>query len=139
MLDALETLHLENNSLTGPIPPGLGHLPNLKHLNLSNNHFTGSIPSPLGRFHPSSFGGNNNLFLSHRHPIITTTTTTTSLDLAGDLPDPDPEHPPLLTLSVSRRLHQRRRTWRSKKSRKVCYIVIGCISGVAFVFIIICL
>lgn len=58
-LDALETLHLENNFLTGPILPGLDLLPRLKSLNLSNNGFSGPItPSLLKRFPPSSFRGN---------------------------------------------------------------------------------
>ncbi|VFQ69047.1 unnamed protein product [Cuscuta campestris] len=43
-LDALETLHLENNFLAGPIPWGLGLLPRLKSLNLSNNGFSGPVP-----------------------------------------------------------------------------------------------
>ncbi|VFQ75068.1 unnamed protein product [Cuscuta campestris] len=58
-LDALETLHLENNFLAGPIPWGLGLLPHLKSLNLSNNGFSGPVPpSLLERFPPASFGGN---------------------------------------------------------------------------------
>ncbi|RAL45575.1 hypothetical protein DM860_009439 [Cuscuta australis] len=64
-LDALEVLHLENNFLTGPIPPGLDLLiPNLKSLNLSNNGFSGPVPPCLLKgFPPSSFGGN---------PLLTT-------------------------------------------------------------------
>ncbi|VFQ59179.1 unnamed protein product [Cuscuta campestris] len=61
-LDALETLHLENNFLAGPIPWGLGLLPRLKSLNLSNNGFSGPVPpSLLERFPPTSFGGNPSL------------------------------------------------------------------------------
>ncbi|RAL40096.1 hypothetical protein DM860_008236 [Cuscuta australis] len=58
-LDALEALHLENNFLTGPIPPGLNLLTRLESLNLSNNGFSGPVPPTLlQRFPPSSFGGN---------------------------------------------------------------------------------
>ncbi|CAH9080549.1 unnamed protein product [Cuscuta europaea] len=61
-LDALETLYLENNRLTGAIPADLTikNIPKLKHLNLSNNRLTGSIHSSLSaRFPPSSFANNS--------------------------------------------------------------------------------
>ncbi|VFQ75071.1 unnamed protein product [Cuscuta campestris] len=68
-LDALETLHLENNFLAGPIPWGLGLLPRLKSLNLSNNGFSGPVPpSLLERFPPTSFGGNPSLATSGLAP-----------------------------------------------------------------------
>ncbi|XP_076934533.1 putative leucine-rich repeat receptor-like protein kinase At2g19210 [Bidens hawaiensis] len=59
-MDALETIDLHNNSLTGQIPSFLGTLPNLKQLNLSDNQFTGSIPRLLSRNSKlnSSYTGN---------------------------------------------------------------------------------
>ncbi|PON97310.1 Cupredoxin, partial [Trema orientale] len=48
-LDALETIDLHNNSLTGSIPESLGNLPNLKELNLADNKLSGSIPTSLSK------------------------------------------------------------------------------------------
>ncbi len=39
----------ESNGLTGPIPPELGNLGNLRGLTLSRNDLTGSIPPELGK------------------------------------------------------------------------------------------
>ena len=41
-------LHLSDNELTGPLPPGLGDLPNLATLFLGHNDLTGPIPAALG-------------------------------------------------------------------------------------------
>lgn len=41
-------LDLEANSLTGPIPPEIGQLTELRHLNLSSNGLTGPIPPEIG-------------------------------------------------------------------------------------------
>ncbi|CAJ2667306.1 unnamed protein product [Trifolium pratense] len=46
-MTALETIHLQNNTIEGPIPDFLGLFPNLKTLNLSYNRFNGSIPASL--------------------------------------------------------------------------------------------
>ncbi|XP_026415800.1 probable LRR receptor-like serine/threonine-protein kinase At1g51810 [Papaver somniferum] len=46
-MDALETIDLGSNSLTGKIPEFLGTLPKLKVLNLADNDFSGAIPSSL--------------------------------------------------------------------------------------------
>lgn len=46
-LTSLQIVHLENNQLTGPLPPYLGTLPNLIELNIENNSFTGEIPPQL--------------------------------------------------------------------------------------------
>ncbi|KAL0692681.1 hypothetical protein Bca4012_059861 [Brassica carinata] len=46
-LTSLETVLLQNNYITGNIPPEIGKLMKLKTLDLSNNNFTGQIPSTL--------------------------------------------------------------------------------------------
>lgn len=45
----LKILHLENNQLTGPLPPYLGNLPNLQQLFIQNNSLSGEIPRSLLR------------------------------------------------------------------------------------------
>ena len=47
-LSNLEGLHISENQLTGPIPPGLGGLSNLEGLFLDSNLLTGAIPAELG-------------------------------------------------------------------------------------------
>ena len=42
-------LRLENNGLTGPLPPDLGNLSRLRWLNLFGNRLRGSVPSTLWR------------------------------------------------------------------------------------------
>jgi hypothetical protein len=46
-LTNLDELELDNNQLTGEIPPELGNLTNLVNLWLSGNQFTGCIPESL--------------------------------------------------------------------------------------------
>jgi hypothetical protein len=43
----LKIMHLENNQLSGSLPPYLAHLPNLQELSIENNSFKGKIPSAL--------------------------------------------------------------------------------------------
>ena len=60
-LSQLRELHLQNNQLTGPIPPELGQLSQLRELHLQHNQLTGSIPTELGRLsqlREFSFRGN---------------------------------------------------------------------------------
>ncbi|MDE2640714.1 MAG: hypothetical protein OXI03_09055, partial [Chloroflexota bacterium] len=47
-LDALVSLHANNNQLRGEIPPELGRLPNLLNVWLHDNRLSGSIPPELG-------------------------------------------------------------------------------------------
>ncbi|XP_062000402.1 probable LRR receptor-like serine/threonine-protein kinase At5g10290 [Rosa rugosa] len=46
-MDALVTIDLHDNSLTGSIPEFLGSFPNLKKLDLSHNRFNGTVPPSL--------------------------------------------------------------------------------------------
>ncbi|KAG8049995.1 hypothetical protein GUJ93_ZPchr0009g144 [Zizania palustris] len=46
-LHHLVSLHLENNRLTGPVPPSLGKLPRLQELDVTNNALQGTVPSSL--------------------------------------------------------------------------------------------
>ena len=48
-LTHLRQLDLDDNQLTGSIPPQLGDLPQLRRLVLGDNELTGSIPPELGR------------------------------------------------------------------------------------------
>ena len=61
--DRVERLNLNNNNLTGSIPPALGDLSNLVSLFLHNNNLTGPIPPALGDLSNlvSLFLRNNNL------------------------------------------------------------------------------
>lgn len=45
----LECRLLQNNNISGKIPPELGNLPKLQTLDLSNNRFSGFIPSSLNQ------------------------------------------------------------------------------------------
>ena len=70
-------LHLDNNNLSGRIPPELGGLDELTDLNLSNNDLTGEIPPELGRLaHLDILDLSNNRL---RGPIPSEVGTLTSL------------------------------------------------------------
>ncbi|CAI9778137.1 unnamed protein product [Fraxinus pennsylvanica] len=47
----LALLNLAGNGLTGPLPPSLGNLTNLQVLNLQSNHFVGEIPTQITMLH----------------------------------------------------------------------------------------
>jgi protein brassinosteroid insensitive 1 len=47
----LEVLHLQNNYLTGGIPPAISNCTNLQSLDLALNYINGSIPTSLGDLH----------------------------------------------------------------------------------------
>ncbi|KAG2667693.1 hypothetical protein I3760_15G127900 [Carya illinoinensis] len=57
-LTRLKTLFLENNQLTGLIPPELD-IPKLEQFNVSNNMLNGSVPEKLQSFKEDSFMGNS--------------------------------------------------------------------------------
>ena len=47
-LNRLRPLHLQDNNLSGPIPPEIGNLTALRELQLSQNQLTGPMPTELG-------------------------------------------------------------------------------------------
>ena len=55
--DGVRGLSLDRNALSGPVPPELGDLTNLKTLSLSDNALTGPIPPELGNLASLSFLG----------------------------------------------------------------------------------
>ncbi|XP_050371362.1 uncharacterized protein At1g24485-like [Argentina anserina] len=48
-MDALVTIDMHNNSLSGAIPSFLGTLPDLKELNLGDNDLSGPVPSTISK------------------------------------------------------------------------------------------
>ncbi|KAK9940343.1 hypothetical protein M0R45_017009 [Rubus argutus] len=48
-MDALVTIDMHNNSLSGAIPSFLGTLPNLKELNLGDNKLSGPVPPTISK------------------------------------------------------------------------------------------
>ncbi|KAJ9178221.1 hypothetical protein P3X46_010121 [Hevea brasiliensis] len=46
-MQALETINLSDNSLSGPVPDFLGNLPSLRLLDLRDNGFSGEIPQSI--------------------------------------------------------------------------------------------
>ena len=48
-MSSLVSLYLDNNNLTGSIPPQLGQMSNLELLHLYSNKLSGSIPAELGQ------------------------------------------------------------------------------------------
>ncbi|TVU31792.1 hypothetical protein EJB05_23493 [Eragrostis curvula] len=70
----LQYIHLENNLLTGELPPSFGDLPNLKELYLQNNKLSGQVPKAL--FKKSiilNISGNSGLHISNNsisHTIL---------------------------------------------------------------------
>ena len=54
-LSHLNLLYLRDNQLTGAIPSTLGNHPYLGELNLRNNQLTGTIPTTLGNLHSLDF------------------------------------------------------------------------------------
>jgi hypothetical protein len=56
---------LQNNNITGQLPPELGALPRLQTLDLSNNLFSGRVPDTLGRLSALRY-----LCVSHFHSSL---------------------------------------------------------------------
>ena len=61
----LQSLDLEYNQLTGPIPGEIGSLANLQTLNLASNQLSGPIPAVL-----SSLSDLNTLYLSGNPSLV---------------------------------------------------------------------
>ncbi|CAM0914134.1 unnamed protein product [Alopecurus aequalis] len=59
---------LQNNAITGPIPPEIGALPGLRTLDLSGNGFSGEIPQSLCRLQSLQYLRLNNNTLSGPFP-----------------------------------------------------------------------
>ena len=72
---------MDDNNLTGPIPPGLGDLPNLKLLYLHQNQFEGDVPESLANlvnlFDPGTYYGMDGLDLDYN-----------ALNVPAGYPDP---------------------------------------------------
>jgi Leucine-rich repeat (LRR) protein len=63
--------HLEDNAITGSIPPNISVLVNLTYLNLSNNLLNGSIPPDMSRMQRlERFYLSNNLLSGEIPPSI---------------------------------------------------------------------
>ena len=48
MVESTDSINLGNSGLSGPLPPTIGYLTNLKYLYLYGNDLSGSIPSEIG-------------------------------------------------------------------------------------------
>lgn len=84
-MSSLRFISLQNNGLSGQIPPELGNLAVLEELRLSNNQLSGSIPPELG-----GLGNLDLLYLNHNIRLtgalpfeLTQLTMLRSLDLIG--------------------------------------------------------
>ena len=81
-LPMLQSLDLRNNNLAGPIPPELANASNLERLFLAPNNFTGCIPRQLAHLEnfsrSTSLTGSAGYSSSRLHPIAATSVTSTS-------------------------------------------------------------
>uniref|UniRef100_A0ACD6AJ55 Uncharacterized protein n=1 Tax=Avena sativa TaxID=4498 RepID=A0ACD6AJ55_AVESA len=71
-LTSLETVLLQNNVITGPIPDEIGNLVNLRTLDLSSNRFYGEIPTSVGHLESLQYLKLNNNNLSGPFPSAST-------------------------------------------------------------------
>ncbi|XP_037456887.1 LRR receptor kinase SERL2-like [Triticum dicoccoides] len=71
-LTSLETILLQNNIITGPIPAEIGNLASLKTLDLSGNNFYGEIPPSVGHLESLQYLRLNNNTLSGPFPTAST-------------------------------------------------------------------
>lgn len=68
-LTNLRQVLLQNNNISGKIPPELGTLPKLQTLDLSNNRFSGVVPDSLGQLNSLLYLRLNNNSLSGAFPV----------------------------------------------------------------------
>ena len=81
----LRSLVLSNNQLSGSIPPGFGNLSNLESLNLSNNQLIGTIPPEIGNLNIlQNLVLSNNQLSGSIPPELSNMSTLLGLYLAGN-------------------------------------------------------
>jgi len=85
VLDHVMSLHLENNQLSGSIPPELGNLSGLWYLFMDRNQLTGSIPPELGNLsYLTNLYLNNNQLTGSIPPELGNTNLDYTLYLANN-------------------------------------------------------
>lgn len=81
-LQNLRVLHLQNNSLSGPLSHGIGHLTNLVELDISSNSFTGVFPDVFWSFAKLlQFSASSNNFTGYLPTSLLNSPSLTKLDL----------------------------------------------------------
>ncbi|KAJ3328512.1 hypothetical protein HDU76_009830 [Blyttiomyces sp. JEL0837] len=90
-LSELDSLTLNNASLTGTISPSLGLLKKLDYLDLGNNYLTGYIPSSLGNLRALQYMFlNDNAFIGQIPDTFTTLTKLSNLSISNNCFDDKP-------------------------------------------------
>ncbi|KAA8522823.1 hypothetical protein F0562_009246 [Nyssa sinensis] len=94
-LTNLRQVLLQNNNISGEIPPELGFIPNLQTLDLSNNRFSGHVPESLALLNALQYLRLNNNSLSGAIPLsLTKVPQLAFLDLSyNNLSGPVPKFP----------------------------------------------
>ncbi|CAM8950497.1 unnamed protein product [Rhodiola kirilowii] len=92
-LTNLQIVLLQNNNISGPVPPEVGRLSKLLTLDLSNNSFTGELPSSLSNLQSLQYMRlNNNSLSGPIPPSIANLTQLALLDLSyNNLSGPVPK------------------------------------------------
>ncbi|KAK6942353.1 Leucine-rich repeat [Dillenia turbinata] len=127
-LTNLKQILLQNNNISGQIPPELGKLPRLQTLDLSNNRFSGSIPDSIGQLSDLQYLRLNNNSLSGAFPVsLAKVPHLAFLDLSyNNLSGPVPKFPartfiivgnPLICGSGSREGSLGYHLWRRKQQK----------------------
>ncbi|KAK6926897.1 Malectin-like domain [Dillenia turbinata] len=82
-LDAIQSIDMSNNNITGPIPNFLNSSTNLTYLNLANNNFTGLIPLWLYQKNNLKFNISGNQYLCNSTSCMPEYSPTTVGDAMG--------------------------------------------------------
>ncbi|KAH9806237.1 putative LRR receptor-like serine/threonine-protein kinase [Citrus sinensis] len=77
-------LLLQNNNISGGIPPQLGSLPKLQTLDLSNNRLSGVIPGSFGQLNSLQYLRLNNNSLSGAFPVFLAKISELAFFVAGN-------------------------------------------------------